>query len=106
MRFIAGYRRRGGRSVKRIELSARDSLVDFGRDPTRLELAMQLVTRKFRSRFPPVELVIHAVPWERFDRRPRGHMEIRVFIPSIGVEEKIAAETCRDRREFRGGKRQ
>ena len=62
----------------------------FAFDPAGVVFAVEFVAGEFGARLLAVELVVHAVEWERFDVGAGGDVEIGIFIPTIGVKEELA----------------
>ena len=72
----------------------------FGRNPAGVIFAMQFIAREARPLLFAVQLIVHPVPGKRFDCCAGRDVKVRVFIPTIGVEEEFAHVSGRLGRKF------
>src|SRR5690348_5442458 len=52
-----------------------------------------------RALLPAIKLIVHPMPRNRLDQPALFAMEIRVFIPTGRIEEKVSRAPCRFRRQ-------
>jgi hypothetical protein len=75
------------------QLALRGLFKDSAFYPARVVFPMQLVGWKLRSLLLAIQLIMHPMERQWLDLSARGHVKIRILVPTICVKEEVTNAT-------------